>query len=36
MTFRFNKRFNPYLFRGTLVKLIEAPALECKRLTAAA
>ena len=35
MTFRFNNRENPYLFRDTLLKLIEAPALEYKKLTAA-
>jgi len=28
MTFRFNNRANPYLFRDTLMKLIEAPVLE--------
>ena len=36
MTFRFNNRDNPYLFRDTLMKLIEAPVLEYKKLTAAA
>ena len=36
MTFRFNNRNNPYLFRDTLMKLIEAPTLEYKNLTAAA
>jgi len=36
MTFRFNNRNNPYLFRDTLMKLIEAPVLEYKKLTAAA
>lgn len=35
MTFRFNNRANPYLFRDTLLKLIEAPVLEYKKLTAA-
>jgi transposase-like protein len=35
MTFRFNNRENPYLFRDTLMKLIEAPVLEYKKLTAA-
>jgi len=35
MTFRFNNRTNPYLFRDTLLKLIEAPVLEYKKLTAA-
>jgi transposase-like protein len=33
MTFRFNNRSNPYLFRDTLMKLIEAPVLEYKKLT---
>jgi transposase-like protein len=36
MTFRFNNRSNPYLFRDTLLKLIEAPVLEYKKLTAVA
>ena len=35
MTFRFNNRDNPYLFRDTLMKLIESPVLEYKKLTAA-
>ena len=35
MTFRFNNRNNPYLFRDTLLKLIGAPVLEYKKLTAA-
>jgi transposase-like protein len=35
MTFRFNNRNNPYLFRDTLKKLVEAPVLEYKKLTAA-
>lgn len=35
MTFRFNNRSNPYLFRDTLIKLLEAPVLEYKKLTAA-
>ncbi len=35
MTFRFNNRDNPFLFRDTLLKLIEAPVLEYKKLTAA-
>lgn len=35
MEFRFNNRANPFLFRDTLIKLIEAPVLEYKRLTAA-
>jgi hypothetical protein len=34
MTFRFNNRSNPYLFRDTLMKLVEAPVLEYKKLTA--
>jgi transposase-like protein len=33
MTFRFNNRANPYLFRDTLLKLLEAPVLEYKKLT---
>jgi transposase-like protein len=36
MTFRFNNRNNPYLFRDTMMKLVEAPVLEYKKLTAAA
>jgi transposase-like protein len=36
MTFRFNNRSNPYLFRDTMMKLIDAPVLEYKKLTAAA
>jgi transposase-like protein len=35
MTFRFNNRDNPYLFRDTMMKLIEAPVLEYKKLIAA-
>ena len=35
MEFRFNNRSNPYLFRDTLMKLIGAPVLEYKKLTAA-
>ena len=35
MTFRFNNRANPYLFRDTLMKLLEADVLEYKKLTAA-
>jgi transposase-like protein len=35
MTFRFNNRDNPFLFRDTLLKLLEAPVLEYKKLTAA-
>ena len=34
MTFRFNNRSNPFLFRDTMLKLIEAPVLEYKKLTA--
>jgi hypothetical protein len=33
--FRFNDRSNPYLFRDTLIKLLEAPVLEHRKLTAA-
>lgn len=33
MTFRFNNRANPYLFRDTLMRLISSPALEYKKLT---
>jgi hypothetical protein len=36
MTFRFNNRSNPYLFRDTLLKLLEAPVLEYKKLIEAA
>jgi transposase-like protein len=36
MTFRFNNRANPYLFRDTLLKLLEAPVLEYKTLISAA
>jgi ISXO2-like transposase domain len=35
MTFRFNNRNNPFLFRDTMMKLLEAPVLEYKKLTAA-
>ena len=35
MTFRFNNRNNPFLFRDTMMKLVEAPVLEYKKLTAA-
>jgi transposase-like protein len=35
MTFRFNNRDNPFLFRDTMTKLLEAPVLEYKKLTAA-
>jgi transposase-like protein len=34
MCFRFNNRRNPYLFRDTLLKLIDSPNLEYKHLTA--
>jgi transposase-like protein len=34
MCFRFNNRKNPYLFRDTMLKLIDSPNLEYKRLTA--
>jgi transposase-like protein len=34
MSFRFNNRKNPYLFRDTLLKLIDSPNLEYKDLTA--
>jgi transposase-like protein len=34
MCFRFNNRKNPYLFRDTILKLIESPNLEYKKLTA--
>jgi hypothetical protein len=34
MCFRFNNRKNPYLFHGTLLKLIASPNLEYKELTA--
>jgi transposase-like protein len=34
MCFRFNNRKNPYLFRDTLLKLIDSPNLEYKHLTA--
>jgi hypothetical protein len=35
MTFQFNNRSNPFLFRDTLLKLIQAPVLEYRKLTAA-
>jgi transposase-like protein len=35
MTWRFDNRANPYLFRDTLLKLLEASVLEYKKLTAA-
>jgi hypothetical protein len=34
MCFRFNNRKNPYLFRDTMLKLIDSPNLEYKHLTA--
>jgi transposase-like protein len=34
MCFRFNNRKNPYLFRDTLIKMIQSPNLEYKQLTA--
>jgi transposase-like protein len=34
MCFRFNNRKNPYLFRDTIIKLIQTPNLEYKNLTA--
>jgi transposase-like protein len=36
MCFRFNNRKNPYLFRDTIIKLIQTPNLEYKKLTATA
>jgi hypothetical protein len=36
MTFRFNNRSNPYLFRDTLIKMLEAPVIEYKKLIEAA
>ncbi len=36
MTWRFDNRNNPYLFRDTMMKLTEAPVLEYKHLIAAA
>jgi transposase-like protein len=33
--FRINNRDNPFLFRDTMLKLLEAPVLEYKKLTAA-
>lgn len=35
MTFRFNNRKNPYLFRDTLIKMLNTSNLEYKKLTAA-
>ncbi len=34
MCFRFNNRKTPYLFRDTIIKLIQTPHLEYKELTA--
>ena len=34
MCFRFNNRKNPYLFRDTIIKLIQTPNLEYRELTA--
>jgi transposase-like protein len=34
MCFRFNNRKNPYLFRDTIIKLIQTPNVEYKELTA--
>jgi transposase-like protein len=34
MCFRFNNRKNPYIFRDTMLKLIDSPNLEYKQLTA--
>jgi hypothetical protein len=34
MCFWFNNRKNPYLFRDTILKLIQTPNLEYKELTA--
>jgi hypothetical protein len=34
MRFRFNNRKNPYLFRDTMLKLIDSPNVEYKHLTA--
>lgn len=36
MCFRFNNRKNPYLFRDTLIKMLEAEHVEYKKLTEAA
>lgn len=36
MTFRFNNRDNPFLFRDTLIRLLNAEKMEYKELTAAA
>jgi transposase-like protein len=34
MAWRFNNRTNPYAFRDTMMKLIESPKIECKKLVA--
>jgi transposase-like protein len=34
MAWRFNNRTNPYAFRDTMIKLIESPKIECKKLVA--
>jgi len=34
MAWRFNNRTNPYAFRDTMMKLIESPNIECKKLVA--
>ncbi len=34
MCFRFNNRKNPYLFRDTIIKLIQSENIEYKELTA--
>jgi hypothetical protein len=36
MTWRFNNRDNPFLFRDTMMKLIQSDNLEYKQLTKAA
>ena len=36
MTWRFNNRKNPFLFRDTLLRLLNAPVMEYKKLTAVA
>jgi len=35
MEFRFDNRRNPYLFRDSLLRLLDAPVMEYKKLTAA-
>jgi hypothetical protein len=35
MTWRFDNRKNPYLFRDTMLRLLNAPVMEYKKLTAA-